>query len=79
MISERQKQFDRLKLELSEFLGEDACGTFEFCVCCDKKVENPCVNAETKYKNSKNRIQSKKETTVNGKKAKFRATVVDKK
>lgn len=82
MVSERQKQFDKLKLELSQFLGEDACGTFQFCRYCDKRVENPCEVAEKRHndlKNEKPKKQSKKTVIINGKQAQFRATVVDKK
>lgn len=81
MLSERQKQFDKLKLELSIFLGVDACGRLDFCKYCNKSEENPCDNAEKRCKEKQagaKKPQSKKVVSVNGKTAQFRATIVDK-
>lgn len=78
MISEKQKKFDELKLKLSQFLGEDACGTFDFCRFCNKDEENPCDKAETRKRENQNKPQSKKQVNINGKKKTFRATIVDK-
>lgn len=49
MISDKQKELDRIKWEKSVRLGFDACGTFDFCRLCDKTVENPCESAHNKF------------------------------
>lgn len=49
MISDKQKELDRIKWEKSVMLGFDACGTFDFCRLCDKAVENPCESAHNKF------------------------------
>ena len=48
-ISKKQSELDRIKWEKSEEMGKDACGTFDFCVKCDKEKENPCDKAYTAY------------------------------
>lgn len=44
-ISEKQKELDLIKWEKSQLLGNDACGSFNYCVHCNKSIENPCENA----------------------------------
>ena len=44
-ISKKQSELDRIKWEKSEEMGKDACGTFDYCVKCDKEKENPCDKA----------------------------------
>lgn len=44
-ISEKQKELDLIKWEKSQLLGNDACGSFNYCVHCNKNIENPCENA----------------------------------
>ncbi len=48
-ITKKQMELDKMKWEESERAGKDACGTFEFCVKCDKSLENPCDKAYTAY------------------------------
>lgn len=44
-ITKKQKELDLRKWYKSEKLGADACGTFDYCVKCDKNKENPCGKA----------------------------------
>ena len=48
-LSKKQKELDLLKWNKSEEIGADACGTFDFCVKCDKTKENPCATAHTAF------------------------------
>lgn len=48
-ISEKQKELDLIKWQKSELLGRDACGTFDYCVKCNKSNENPCEKALADY------------------------------
>ena len=47
-ITKKQKELDELKWLKSEELGQDACGTFDYCAACDKTLENPCDKAYRK-------------------------------
>ncbi len=48
-ITKRQKELDIIKWEKSIKMGKDACGTFDFCIKCDKTKENPCDKAYTAF------------------------------
>ena len=48
-VSKKQQELDLLKWKKSEEIGADACGTFDYCVKCDKKKENPCEKAYTAF------------------------------
>lgn len=48
-LKNRQKAFDDVKWYDSILAGEDKCGTYEFCVKCDKEEKYPCARAEYKY------------------------------
>ena len=50
-ISEKQKELDLVKWEKSQYLGIDACGSFNYCVHCNKNIENPCENALNRLNN----------------------------
>ena len=45
----RQKEFDDVKWYDSVVAGEDRCGTYDFCVKCDKEQKYPCARAEYRY------------------------------
>ena len=49
--SDKQRELDKIKWDKSVMLGFDACGSFDYCKCCDKALENPCENAHNKYYN----------------------------
>ena len=44
-ITKKQQELDVIKWEKSVEMGADACGTFDYCVKCDKTKENPCDKA----------------------------------
>lgn len=48
-LTKRQKALDEVKWLKSQELGQDACGTFEYCVKCNKTLENPCDKAYKKF------------------------------
>jgi hypothetical protein len=48
-ITKRQKELDVIKWNKSVELGADACGTFDYCVKCNKALENPCDKAYKKF------------------------------
>ena len=48
-ITKKQQQLDLRKWYKSEKLGVDACGTFDYCVKCNKNKENPCSKAYWKF------------------------------
>ena len=48
-VSEKQKELDSIKWEKSIRLGFDACGSFDYCMMCDKNLENPCEKAHNKF------------------------------
>ncbi len=50
-ISDKQRELDKIKWEKSVMLGIDACGTFDYCVMCDKSKENPCECAFNRFNN----------------------------
>ena len=57
-ITKKQIELDKMKWEVSQKEGRDACGSFDFCVKCDKALENPCHKAFTKYYKIKMRVFS---------------------
>ena len=48
-LTKKQIELDKIKWIKSEEEGKDACGSFDYCVKCDKTQENPCDKAYTKY------------------------------
>ena len=46
-------ELDKIKWEISESMGVDACGSFEFCPMCNKKLVNPCDKAYQKFHKKK--------------------------
>ncbi len=44
-ITKKQQELDAIKWLKSEEIGMDACGSFDYCVKCDKNKENPCDKA----------------------------------
>ena len=48
-ITKRQKELDLIKWNKSIEIGADACGTFDYCVKCNKDLENPCDKAFKKF------------------------------
>ncbi len=60
-LTKKQMELDKMKWEISESLGVDMCGSFEFCPLCNKGVENPCDKA---YKKFKRQNSAKKEVAV---------------
>ena len=63
-ISKKQAELDRIKWEKSEKMGKDACGTFDYCVKCDKEKENPCDKAYTAYNKKPAQKKAKKEVAA---------------
>ena len=62
-LTKKQMELDKIKWEISESLGVDMCGSFEFCPLCNKDVENPCDKAYKKFKR-KNTVKTVKEKEV---------------
>ena len=48
----QQDQFDVVKWHDSILVGEDRCGSYEFCEKCDKTEIYPCARAACRYKNN---------------------------
>ncbi|MBP5357155.1 MAG: hypothetical protein J6Y68_03285 [Clostridia bacterium] len=59
-LSKKQRDLDVAKWLKSEEMGRDMCGEFDFCVCCNKKVQNPCAKAYDAY----NEIAKKSEPKI---------------
>lgn len=57
-LTKKQMELDKIKWEISESMGVDACGSFEFCPLCDKSLDNPCDKAFKKF-NKKDKPQAK--------------------
>lgn len=49
MLAERQHVLDVDKWLASESAGYDLCGSFPFCVRCDKAETHPCARAEARF------------------------------
>ena len=45
----QQDQFDNEKWYDSVMAGEDQCGTYAFCVKCNKTEEYPCAKAAHRH------------------------------
>ena len=43
-LQDKQNELDVIKWHDSEVSG-DTCGTYEYCVRCDKQIDNPCARA----------------------------------
>ncbi len=48
-LTKKQQELDMMKWIKSQELGLDACGSFDYCVKCDKNLENPCDKAFKKF------------------------------
>jgi hypothetical protein len=48
-LTKRQQELDVIKWNKSQELGYDACGSFDYCVKCNKNLENPCDKAFQKF------------------------------
>ena len=44
-LTKKQQELDVMKWVKSQEIGADACGTFDYCVKCNKANENPCDKA----------------------------------
>ena len=62
-LTKRQMELDKIKWEISESMGVDACGSFEFCSCCNKDLENPCDKAYKKF-HAKDKKPTEKKTAT---------------
>ena len=58
-VSEKQKELDLIKWGKSQYLGIDACGSFNYCVHCNKNIENPCENALNRLNNPEIIVEEK--------------------
>ncbi len=56
-ITKKQMELDKIKWEKSVEIGADACGSFDYCIKCDKNNENPCDKA---YKSFNKKPATKK-------------------
>ena len=63
-ITKRQSELDKIKWTKSEEMGKDACGSFDYCVKCDKEKENPCDKAYTAFNKKPVAKKVKKEVAV---------------
>ena len=77
MISEKQKKLDDIKWKIGQELGCDPCGTFVYCKYCNKKIQNPCENALSKYQNDLQKAKKKPQNKRKIGNTDFRATIVD--
>ena len=50
-FEEKQKELDISKWNKSQSLRLDACGSFNYCSCCNMKEKYPCANAYGKFYN----------------------------
>ena len=48
-LTKKQMELDQIKWIKSEEAGSDLCGTFDYCVACNKELENPCDKALKKF------------------------------
>ena len=44
-----QHEHDVVKYFESEKAQKDLCGTYDHCVCCNKKNKTPCASAMRKF------------------------------
>ena len=50
-LSDIQKCLDIKKYEHSKEKNKDMCGTYEYCVVCNKKNKYPCATAFKRFNN----------------------------
>ncbi len=62
-LTKKQRELDAVKWLKSEELGQDACGTFDYCACCNKALENPCDKAYKKFNAKPAKATAKKTTS----------------
>lgn len=86
MVKEKKETFNQIKFDTRKWFdsiknNKDMCGSYEFCVCCDKKEKLPCEIAYKKYtKMSKERrAVAKAKFNFDGKEVVFRSTVIENK
>ena len=48
-LKEEQRRFDDLKWYESIEVGEDKCGSYAFCMDCNKDLTYPCARAARRY------------------------------
>lgn len=53
-LAKKQDELDNIKWRDSEEKGIDTCGTYGYCVMCDKQATYPCARAYYDF-NSKNK------------------------
>lgn len=53
-----QEDFELKKWMDSRKANKDLCGTYDFCIKCDKSLERPCEKAYVAYKKTKRKILS---------------------
>jgi len=63
-LTKKQMELDKIKWEISESMGVDACGSFEFCPLCNKDLENPCDKAYKKFHAKDKKPTAKKKTAT---------------
>ena len=51
-----QKEFDERKWNDGMAIGEDTCGTYEFCSKCNRTESEPCARAAYRFKNNRIRV-----------------------
>lgn len=51
-----QEKFDKMKWYDSIVVGDDRCGSYDFCKNCDKTEEFPCAHAMQKANKKRIRI-----------------------
>ena len=56
----RQEKIDVIKWYDSILMGEDRCGTYEYCGKCNKGEKYPCAKAESRYINNYVRVATVK-------------------
>ena len=61
-ITKKQQELDVIKWNKSVEMGQDACGTFDYCAKCDISLENPCDKAYKAF--NKKPATAKKEVAV---------------
>ena len=48
-LKEEQRKFDDIKWFESIAAGEDKCGSYAFCVNCNKSLTYPCARAARRF------------------------------
>jgi len=73
-VSKKQRELDELKWYKSIELSADACGTFDYCVKCDKNKENPCEVAYNELNKPEKKVAKKSTATKDKKTTKTSTT-----